>query len=162
MVAENGVVFGTFADRKMLGRSATRLNKMFLTLGSPRESIFLNKTVEAVTVPGVEGYFTLTHNHSLTVSQLRPGMITVKLADQGSALQEFFVSDGFVFFNMNEDGTSRAEISGVEVVPVSALDKDKAVQLISEINAAPKESEWDKVRANLATNLLNQVLKFAK
>ncbi len=137
-----------------------RLSKMFLTLGSPRESIFLNKAVEAVTVPGLEGYFTLTHNHSLTVSQLRAGLITVKL--EANNVQEYFVSDGWVFFNHNEDGSSRADISGVEVVPTSALDKDKAVQLIAEVNAGAKESEWDKVRATLATNLLNQVIKFAK
>ncbi len=132
---------------------------MLLSLGSPRESIFLNKAVESVTVPGVEGYFTLTQNHSLTVSQLRPGLITVKV-DQGN-IQEFFVSDGFAFFNV-QDGTSLAEISGVEVVPLSALDKDKAAAMISELNAAPKDSDWDKVRATLGTNLLNQVLKFAK
>ena len=136
-----------------------RLSKMHLTLGSPRESILLNKPVDAVTVPGVEGYFTLTHNHSLVVSQLRPGLISVKTDNQ---VQEFFVSDGFVFFNHNEDGTSRTDISGVEIVPVTALDKDRAVQMLAEINASPKESDWDKTRASLASNLLNQVLKFAK
>ena len=40
-------------------------NRMLLTLGSPRESIFKNRAVDSVTVPGAEGYFTLTHNHSL-------------------------------------------------------------------------------------------------
>jgi len=137
-------------------------NKMLLTLGSPRESLFLKKPVDSVTVPGVEGYFTLTHNHSLTVSQLRAGLVTVREA--GQAPVDFFVSDGFCFFNHNVDegSNSSAEISAVEIVPVAALDKDRAAQLIQEINAAPKETEWDKVRATLATNLLNQVIKFAQ
>jgi F-type H+-transporting ATPase subunit delta len=136
-------------------------NRMLLTLGSPRESIYLNKPVDSVTVPGLEGYFTLTHNHSLIVSMLKPGVITVRVDAQ--TVHEYFVSDGFCFFNHSSDdsGCSRAEISGVEVVPTSALDKDRAVQMIAELNAQPKETEWDKVRAQLGTNLLNQVVKFS-
>jgi F-type H+-transporting ATPase subunit delta len=144
----------------MLRNSRSILSHMKLTLGSPRESIFAAKQVEAVTVPGVEGYFTLTHNHSLVVAQLKPGLITVKLDSHNT--QEFFVSDGFCFFNHNADGTTKAEISGVEIVPVAALDKDKAVQLLAELNAGPKESEWDKAKVSLGTNLLQQVMKFAK
>ena len=86
-------------------------------------------------------------------------MITVRIDPQ--TVQEFFVSDGFCFFNhaTDDSGCSRAEISGVEVVPTSALDKDKATLMIAELNAGPKDTEWDKVRVQLGTNLLNQVVK---
>ena len=136
-------------------------NRLLLTLGSPRESIYLNKPVDSVTVPGAEGTFTLTNNHSLTVSLLKPGVITVR---DGTTTSDYFVSDGFVFFNNPKDGSGccTAEISGVEVVPTAALDKDRAAQMISELNASAKDSEWAKVKATLGTNLLNQVIKAAK
>jgi F-type H+-transporting ATPase subunit delta len=50
----------------------------------------------------------------------------------------------------------------VEVVPTSALDKERAVQLIAELNASSKDSEWAKIKTQLGTNLLNQVIKAAK
>jgi F-type H+-transporting ATPase subunit delta len=136
-------------------------NRLLLTLGSPRESIYLNKPVDSVTVPGAEGTFTLTNNHSLVVSLLKAGVITVR---EGTTTNEYFISDGFVFFNNPKDGSGccTAEISGVEVVPTSALDKDRATQMIAELNASAKDSEWSKVRAQLGTNLLNQVIKSAK
>lgn len=136
-------------------------NRMLLTLGSPRESIYLNKPVDSITVPGAEGTFTLTNNHSLVVSLLKAGVITVR---EGTTTNEYFISDGFVFFNNPKDGSGccTAEISGVEIVPTSALDKDRAAQLISELNASAKDSEWSKVKAQLGTNLLNQVIKAAK
>ncbi len=136
-------------------------NRLLLTLGSPRESIYLNKPVDSVTVPGAEGTFTLTNNHSLVVSLLKAGVITVR---EGTNTSEYFVSDGFVFFNNPKDGSGccTAEISGVEIVPTTALDKDRAAQTISELNASAKDTEWSKVRAQLGTNLLNQVIKAAK
>ena len=128
--------------------------KLLLTLGSPRESIYNAKPVDSVTVPGAEGYFTLTQGHSQTISMLRPGIITVREAGQST---DFFVSDGFAFFG----GGNKAEIAGIELVPVAALDKDKAVSMITELQASPKETEWEKVRTQLGINLLNQVVKFA-
>ena len=135
-------------------------NRLLLTLGSPRESIFLNKPVDSVTVPGAEGTFTLTNNHSLTVSLLKAGVITVR---EGTSSTDYFVSDGFVFMNNPKDGTGccTAEISGVEIVPTSALDKDRAAQMMTELNASAKDSEWAKVKAQLGTNLLSQVIKSA-
>jgi F-type H+-transporting ATPase subunit delta len=136
-------------------------NRLLLTLGSPRESIFLNKPVDSVTVPGAEGTFTLTNNHSLVISMLKAGVITVR---EGTNATDYFISDGFVYLNNPKDGSGccTAEISGVEVVPTSALDKDRAAQLISELNASAKDTEWSKVKAQLGTNLLNQVIKAAK
>ena len=135
-------------------------NRLLLTLGSPRESIFLNKPVDSVTVPGAEGTFTLTNNHSLTVSMLKAGVITVR---EGTTSTDYFVSDGFVFLNAPKDGSGccTAEVSGLEIVPTSSLDKERAAQMITELNASSKDTEWAKVKAQLGTNLLNQVIKAA-
>ena len=142
------------------GSNSAVTNRLLLTMGSPRESIFKNKPIDSVTVPGAEGTFTLTNNHSLTVSMLKAGVITVR---EGTTTSDYFVSDGFVFFNNPKDGSGNclAEISGVEIVPVSALDKERAAQMITELNAGAKDSDWSRVRAQLGTNLLNQVIKAA-
>lgn len=94
----------------------------------------------------------------MTVSMLKAGVITVR---ENNTTADYFVSDGFVFFNNPKDGSGNcvAEISGVEIVPVSALDKERATQMIAELNAGSKDSDWARVRAQLGTNLLNQVIK---
>ena len=45
---------------------------------------------------------TLTNNHSLTVSQLSPGVVTVT---EGGEKKDYFVSDGYVFYNHATDGS---------------------------------------------------------
>merc|ERR1712228_625840 len=107
------------------------------------------------------GVFTVTNNHSLIVSQLKAGTIQVK---DGSENKDYFISDGFLFFNHPTDssGCCTAEISGVELVPTSALDKDRAAQVLSELMAAPKDTEWDRSKAQLGTALVNQVIKAAE
>eukprot|EP00441_Pelagodinium_beii_P025489 CAMPEP_0197665400 /NCGR_PEP_ID=MMETSP1338-20131121/59205_1 /TAXON_ID=43686 ORGANISM="Pelagodinium beii, Strain RCC1491" /NCGR_SAMPLE_ID=MMETSP1338 /ASSEMBLY_ACC=CAM_ASM_000754 /LENGTH=130 /DNA_ID=CAMNT_0043244199 /DNA_START=129 /DNA_END=521 /DNA_ORIENTATION=- len=128
---------------------------------SPGEGIYMRKAVDSVTVPGTEGVFTVTNNHSLIVSQLKAGVINVK---DGSESKDYFISDGFLFFNHPTDGSGccTAEISGVELVPTSALDKDRATQVLSELMAAPKDTEWDRTKAALGSALVQQVLKAAE
>merc|ERR1712048_780353 len=148
-----------------MGLRAARIlrqsNRLLLSMGSPDESIYLKKAVDSVTVPGTEGTFTLTNNHSLIVSQLKAGVITVR---DGSDSKDFFISDGFVFYNQPTDGSGSctAEISAVEVVPTSALDKDRATQVLAELMAAPKDNEWDKAKAQLGSAMIAQIIKAAE
>mmetsp|Transcript_139282 Transcript_139282/g.277731 ORF Transcript_139282/g.277731 Transcript_139282/m.277731 type:complete len:155 (+) Transcript_139282:79-543(+) len=136
-------------------------NRLLLTMCSPAEAVYVKRPVDSVTVPGAEGTFTVTNNHSLIVSQLKAGVITVR---DGSDLKDYFVSDGFLFFNHATDGSGccTADISAVEVVPTSALDKDRAAQVLSELLAAPKDTEWDRSKAQLGAALVNQVMKAAE
>merc|ERR1712083_976394 len=136
-------------------------NRLLLTMTSPGEAVFLKKAVDSVTLPGTEGTFTVTNNHSLIVSQLKAGVITVR---EGSESKDYFISDGFLFFNHPTDGSGccSAEVSAVEMVPTSALDKDRAAQVLTELMAAPKDTEWDRTRAQLGAALINQVLKAAE
>merc|ERR1719221_2047991 len=135
-------------------------NRLLLTMCSPGEAVFLKKPVDSVTVPGTEGTFTVTNNHSLIVSQLKAGVVTVR---EGTDNKDYFISDGFLFFNHPTDGTGccTAEVSAVELVPTSALDKDRAAQVLSEVLAAPKDNEWDRVKSQLGAALVNQVIKAA-
>merc|ERR1719384_1812006 len=114
-----------------------------------------------VNVPSVPGTVTVTNNHSLIVSQLKAGVINIK---DGTESKDFFISDGYLFFNHPTDasGCCTAEISAVELVPTSALDKDRAAQVLSELLAAPKDTEWDRARAQLGAALVNQVIKAAE
>eukprot|EP00933_Yihiella_yeosuensis_P051638 TRINITY_DN49611_c0_g1_i1.p1 TRINITY_DN49611_c0_g1~~TRINITY_DN49611_c0_g1_i1.p1 ORF type:complete len:177 (-),score=43.94 TRINITY_DN49611_c0_g1_i1:349-816(-) len=136
-------------------------NRMLLTLTSPGEAVCIRKPVDTVTLPGTEGVFTVTNNHSLIVSQLKAGVVQVR---DGSESKEYFISDGFLFFNHPTDssGCCTAEVSAVECVPTSALDKDRAAQVLSELNAAPKDTEWDRTRAQLGSSLIAQVMKAAE
>merc|ERR1712232_1458211 len=136
-------------------------NRLLLSLCSPSESIYLRKPVDSVTVPGTEGTFTVTNNHSVIVSQLKPGVITVR---EGATNKDYFISDDYLFFNHPTDGSGccTAEVSGVEIVPTSALDKERATAVLAELMAAPKDTEWDKTKAQLGAALINQVIKAAE
>merc|ERR1711908_163043 len=98
---------------------------------------------------------------SLIVSQLKAGVITVR---DGATSKDYFISDGYLFFNHPTDGSGccTAEVSGLEIVPTSALDKERATALLSEMLAAPKDTEWDKTRVQLGAALINQVIKAAE
>merc|ERR1712194_744783 len=80
--------------------TASVSNRLLLTLASPGEAIYTKKPIDSLTVPGTEGTFTVTNNHSLIVSQLKAGVITV--AD-GAEKKDYFISDGFLFFNHPTD-----------------------------------------------------------
>merc|ERR1719465_213303 len=144
-----------------MARAIRCSNRLLLSMGSPSDSIYARKPVDSVTVPGTEGTFTVTNNHSLIVSQLKAGVITVT---DGPEKKDYFVSDGFLFFNHPTDGSGccTAEVSAVECVPTSALDKDRAAQVLSEVLAAPKDTEWDRVKSQLGAALVNQVIKAAE
>merc|ERR1712151_1467138 len=141
--------------------SAGVQNRLLLSLCSPAEAVCVKKPVDSVTVPGTEGTFTVTNNHSLIVSQLKAGVITVR---DGTETKDYFVSDGFLFFNHPTDGSGccTADVSAVEMVPTSALDKERATAVLSELMAAPKDTEWDKTKAQLGAALINQVIKAAE
>mmetsp|Transcript_116094 Transcript_116094/g.324691 ORF Transcript_116094/g.324691 Transcript_116094/m.324691 type:complete len:155 (+) Transcript_116094:96-560(+) len=141
--------------------SAGATNRLLLTMCSPAEAVFVKKPVDSVTVPGTEGTFTITNNHSLIVSQLKAGVITVR---EGQENKDYFISDGYLFYNHPTDGSGccSAEISAVELVPTSSLDKDRAAQVLTELLAAPKDNEWDRARASLGAALVNQVIKAAE
>eukprot|EP00922_Rhytidocystis_sp_ex-Travisia-forbesii_P053445 GHVS01079241.1.p1 GENE.GHVS01079241.1~~GHVS01079241.1.p1 ORF type:complete len:157 (+),score=32.60 GHVS01079241.1:193-663(+) len=137
-------------------------NKLLLTLCSPAEAIYVRAPVESVTLPGSEGAFTITNNHSQTVAQLRNGVVTVR--QEGNDPKEFFLSDGFLFYKSPRDdsGCCTAEVVAVEVVGCALLDKEKAVQTMQEqLQQAVGTSAWDKAKAQLGQELCTAVIRAA-
>lgn len=57
------------------------------------ERLVLSDTVQSVTVPGTEGYFTVMENHAPFMTTLRHGFITVTTTSGASDI--FFVQGGF-------------------------------------------------------------------
>eukprot|EP00922_Rhytidocystis_sp_ex-Travisia-forbesii_P000077 GHVS01000124.1.p1 GENE.GHVS01000124.1~~GHVS01000124.1.p1 ORF type:complete len:156 (+),score=24.51 GHVS01000124.1:296-763(+) len=137
-------------------------NKLLLTLSSPSESTYVRVPVHSVTLPGTEGAFTITNNHSQNVSQLRNGVVTVR--QEGKEAKQFFLSDGFLFYKSPRDdsGCCTAEVVGVEMVPCDLLDKEKAVQTMQEVlqaAAATGGSTWDKAKGQLGQELCAAVIR---
>jgi F-type H+-transporting ATPase subunit epsilon len=58
------------------------------------EKLVLSETVQSVTVPGTEGYFTVMAGHAPFMSTLRPGFVTV-VPESGSGAAVFYVQGGF-------------------------------------------------------------------
>lgn len=80
---------------RILRFASGTVNKLLVTLATPYESCLNSVTAKSVTLPGQEGYFTLTAGHCPLISQLKPGVATV-VTETGD--QKFFISGGFAFY----------------------------------------------------------------
>lgn len=107
----------------------------------------------------------MTNGHSQTVARLKAGEVIVRKGDSGDDIERFFLSDGFVLFKGPEDdsGCCTAEVLGVEVVPVSLLDKESAAAALQELlqQGAGASDEWTKARTLLGQELLASVIRAA-
>lgn len=92
------------------------------------ERLLVSQTVESVTVPGTEGYFTVMADHAPFMTTLRAGFITVT----GEGRKEvFFVRGGFA--DISPTGLT---ILAEESVPFSEFDHS---DLEAQIKAAEEE-----------------------
>lgn len=62
----------------------------------PAESLYENTPVEMVILPGSDGQFGVMPNHVPTVTQLKPGVVSVQ-EEAGGPLKKFFISGGFAY-----------------------------------------------------------------
>ncbi|MDV3252238.1 F0F1 ATP synthase subunit epsilon [Devosia sp. BK] len=92
------------------------------------ERLLVSQTVNSVTVPGTEGYFTVMADHAPFMTTLRAGFITVN-SDGKSEI--FFVRGGFA--DVSPDGLT---ILAEESVPFSEFDR---ADLQTQIAAAQGE-----------------------
>ena len=76
----------------------------------------------------------------------------------GLTINDFFISDGFVFHNPLTDrsGCCSAGISSVGVAPTSAL---HATKVLAELMAAPKDTEWHQAKATLRSAMIAQIVE---
>jgi F-type H+-transporting ATPase subunit epsilon len=93
------------------------------------ERLVLSETVQSVTVPGTEGYFTVMHDHAPFMTTLKPGFITV--SKDGGAADIYFVRGGFA-----DVSTSGLTILAEESVPFGEFDH---ADLQTQIASAQEE-----------------------
>lgn len=99
-----------------------------------------NAEVDMVLVPGKDGDFGILPGHVPTVSQLRPGVISVTT---GTETSKYFVSSGFAFVHAN----SQAEVCAVEAVPLDQLDGEAVKASLNEYNTALVNAKDDYEKA---------------
>jgi F-type H+-transporting ATPase subunit epsilon len=93
------------------------------------ERLLVSQTVQSVSVPGSEGYFTVMADHAPFMTTLRPGFITV--TGENNAAEIFFVRGGFA--DVSPAGLT---ILAEESVPFSEFDHS---DLQAQIKAAEDE-----------------------
>mmetsp|Transcript_26670 Transcript_26670/g.83437 ORF Transcript_26670/g.83437 Transcript_26670/m.83437 type:complete len:169 (-) Transcript_26670:1457-1963(-) len=111
-----------------------------LNLCSPGETVYANKVVERVIVPGADGEYGVTEGHSPIVAELKAGV--VQITHKGSdEVEKFFVSGGFAL--THEDSTT--DISVPEVVRLEDIDeaavKSGFADASSKLSAANDDAE---------------------
>ncbi|GFE53066.1 ATP synthase [Babesia ovis] len=139
--------------------AATGQGKLVLSLLTPHTALISKKTVKQATLPGSEGYFTITKGHSAMLSVLKPGVVSV-VCDETGETSKYFLSSGF-FKISHVDGDSIAEVSGVEAVPLDHLDKERTAQVLQDLLAEGHASSdpWTKAKTLLGQDLCNSILK---
>ena len=90
------------------------------------ENLLFSETVNAVSVPGVEGYFTIMGEHAPLMSILKPGFVNIE-ADKDK--KSFYVGGGF------------ADISAKGVTILAEEAKSSADFDAKEIDIAIKQAE---------------------
>ncbi|WDR01646.1 F0F1 ATP synthase subunit epsilon [Devosia algicola] len=95
------------------------------------EKLVYSEVVHAVSVPGVEGYFTAMHDHAPFMTPLRPGFVTV--TSESGQSETFYVRGGFA--DVSPEGLT------VLAEEASGLADFSQVELEAEIKAAQEELE---------------------
>ena len=67
---------------------------MLLSFTVPEKSLYDSTPVEMVILPGGDGQFGVMPNHVPTISELKPGVVSVQ-EETGGPLIKYFVSGGF-------------------------------------------------------------------
>ena len=115
------------------------------------ERLLLSETVQSVTVPGTEGYFTVMHDHAPFMTTLRPGFITV--TNNAGSADIYFVRGGFA--DVSPEGLT---ILAEESVPFTEFDHADLQTQIQEAqeSLSKAESPEDRTYAQeVVSGLLN-------
>jgi F-type H+-transporting ATPase subunit epsilon len=94
-----------------------------LEIVSP-ERLLLSETVKSVTVPGVEGYFTVLGDHAPFMTTLRPGFVTV--TDTANVAHVYYVRGGFA--DVSPEGLT---LLAEEAQDIAQFDRSKIDALIA-------------------------------
>src|SRR3569623_170093 len=110
------------------------------------ERLALSDDVRSVTVPGVEGYFTVLGEHAPLMSVLRPGFITV--TDLQNIAHVYYVRGGFA-----DVAPAGLTILAEEARPVAEFNRTEIEALIAagmtSLQAATTAAEQDRLQNEL-------------
>jgi F-type H+-transporting ATPase subunit epsilon len=110
------------------------------------ERLVVSQQALSVTVPGVEGYFTIMGEHAPLMSVLKPGFITV--TDMGNIAHVFYVRGGFA-----DVAPTGLTILAEEARPVADFDRNEIEALIASgmtaLQAAATSQEQDRLQNEL-------------
>ncbi|EEA06404.1 ATP synthase delta subunit, putative [Cryptosporidium muris RN66] len=120
---------------------------LLLTLCSTYDSYFIKTPVHTVTLPGKEGDFTISYNHSPTIIQLSSGPIIVR-RNLSENPHSFFISDGFLLYKRHNENFI-AEVIGIEIFPLEYFDKSCVNTLIKDIEKQSRSTPWEITKFHL-------------
>lgn len=110
------------------------------------ERLALSEDVRSVTVPGVEGYFTVLGEHAPLMSVLRPGFITV--TDLQNIAHVYYVRGGFA-----DVAPTGLTILAEEARPIAEFNRTEIEALIASgmtaLQAATTAAEQDRLQTEL-------------
>ena len=108
--------------------------------------LVVSQQAQSVTVPGVEGYFTVMGEHAPLMSVLKPGFITV--TDMGNIAHVFYVRGGFA-----DEAPTGLTILAEDARPVADFDRNEIEALIASgmtaLQAATTSQEQDRLQTEL-------------
>jgi len=114
------------------------------------ERLLVSEEVEAVVVPGGEGYFTVFARHAPIMSTLKPGQIEMK--GLSGAVRRFFVRGGFA--DVTPAGLT---ILADQAIPLEDLDAATLAQEIQNAEEDLADAADNELRRRVAETKLNEL-----
>lgn len=120
---------------------------------TPEGSIYEGEVI-AVRVPGVQGNFTMLHNHAPIVSTLEVGAVVITQADKSEIV--YAVSGGFVEMNDN-----KMTLLAEKAEEASEINAEAARKLLEDAKERLREKSENRARAEKDLKVAKNKLKIA-
>lgn len=124
-------------------KSAAISGQLLVRFATPSETIVSDKPAYMVTIPAVTGIMGVLADHSPTIAQLKPGVVTVHTNDINDITHKYFVSAGFAVINTD----ASVSITAAEAIKVDDLDLAAAKKGIEDSIATFNRSSDEKQKA---------------
>mmetsp|Transcript_47656 Transcript_47656/g.103362 ORF Transcript_47656/g.103362 Transcript_47656/m.103362 type:complete len:178 (+) Transcript_47656:22-555(+) len=115
---------------------------MKLTFTVPAVAIYQDLPVEMVILPGIDGFFGAMPSHVPTISELKPGVVSIQ-ETAGGPLTKYFVPGGFASIGTD----SKLRVSALEAATIDELDVDAVKTGLAQYQAAYASATDDKAKA---------------
>ncbi|KAL1562058.1 ATPase [Salvia divinorum] len=127
-------------------------SKLTINFTSRYSSHFANKQADMVVAPGVTGQIGILPGHVASISELKPGLLSIHEDDQ---VMKYFISSGFAIVHSD----SVVEVLAVEAVTVEQIDPASVQKGLAEftqkLSTASKDAE--KAEAQIALDVLTSL-----